>query len=99
MDERSLRLGPGEAEPTSEHGRSRTHRADVNRDGERDLVVRFDAREAGIALGDSEVCLFGETTDGTAIEGCDALETKPERQHRTHGGDDRDDRDRRDRDP
>jgi len=60
----------------------------VDRDGEMDVVVRFDAREAGIAVGDTEVCLFGETRDGTAIEGCDGIETKPEREHRTHPGDD-----------
>lgn len=98
VDERSLRLGPGEAEPTSHHGRDRSRRVDVNRDGEMDVVVRFDAREAGVAVGDTELCLFGETTDGTAIEGCDALETKPERQLRTRGRDDGHDRGRRGRD-
>jgi filamentous hemagglutinin family protein len=94
VDERSLRLGPGEAEPADHRGRHRTHRADVNRDGEVDLVVRFDAREAGIAADATEVCLFGETTGGAAIEGCDAIERKAERERRAQR---RDDHDRRGR--
>jgi hypothetical protein len=92
LDERSLRLGPGESEPTSHHGRGRTRRVDVNRDGEMDVVVRFDAREAGISVGDAQVCLFGETADRTAIEGCDAIETLPEREHRANRRDDEHDR-------
>jgi hypothetical protein len=101
VDERSLRLGPGEAEPTRRHGRDGTRRADLNRDGEPDLVARFDAREAGIARDAVEVCLFGETTDGAAIEGCDAIAPRPERSRptgRDHDEDDGDeDDDERDR--
>lgn len=74
VDERSLRLGPGEAEPKRSRGRARTHRADVDGDGEMDLVVRFDVEEAGIAPGDAPVCLFGQTRDGAWIEGCDRFE-------------------------
>jgi filamentous hemagglutinin family protein len=77
VDEDSLRFGPGEAEPERRRGHS--HRIDVDRDGEMDLVLRFDAREAGIASDDSEVCLFGEIRDGIAIEGCDAIEAQPRR--------------------
>jgi filamentous hemagglutinin family protein len=80
VDERSLRLGPGEAEPTSRRGRSRTRRVDVDRDGEMDLVVRFDAGETGIAPDDTQVCLFGQTTDSAWIEGCDAIDARAERQ-------------------
>jgi len=78
LDERSLRLGPGEAQPTSRRGRS--HRVDVNRDGEMDVVVRFDAEETGIAPADTQLCLFGETTDGAWIEGCDAIDAQAEHQ-------------------
>jgi hypothetical protein len=97
VDERSLRLGPGEAEPTSRHGRESTRRADVNRDGEPDLVARFDAREAGIARDAAEVCLFGGTTDGAAIEGCDATGPDPEHSRRSRRADDEEDGDDRGR--
>jgi hypothetical protein len=78
IDERSLRLGPGESEPKRSRGRGRTHRADVDRDGEMDLVVRFDVEAAGIARGDARVCLFGQTQDGAWIEGCDTIEAPVE---------------------
>jgi hypothetical protein len=77
VDERSLRVGPDEAEPTSRRGRS--HRVDVNRDGEMDVVVRFEAEQTGITPADSQLCLFGQTTDGAWIEGCDAIEAQVER--------------------
>ena len=32
--------------------------------------------------GAHELCLFGETTDGAAIEGCDAIDTEPRRPRR-----------------
>ena len=51
-----------------------SHR-DVNGDGAKDLVPYFDSRDAGIAFGDTEACLTGETRDGTPFEGCDAIET------------------------
>jgi hypothetical protein len=73
VDEDSLRLGPDEAEP-----KKRPRRRDVNDDGHRDLVARFDVSETGIAFGDSELCLVAETTEGVLLEGCDAIETWPE---------------------
>jgi hypothetical protein len=81
VDERSLRLVPGEAEP-----RGRPHRRDVNHDGYRDLVARFDVRETGIAFGDSELCLVAETKEGVLLEGCDAIETWPEPKHKAARG-------------
>jgi hypothetical protein len=67
----SLRLGSGAAEAL------RTRRRDVDGDGRPDLVARFDVSAAGIALGDEEVCLVGALSDGSAIEGCDAIRTWP----------------------
>jgi hypothetical protein len=77
VDEGSLRLGPDGAEPET-FGRWRlVFRSDVNRDGHPDLVALFDVRGTGIAFGDAFVCLLAETRDGTALEGCDAIETLP----------------------
>jgi len=74
--ESSLRFGPGGAEPVST-GRRIGRRRDANRDGFTDLIVRFATAEAGIAFGDTEACLLGETTGGLAIAGCDAIDASP----------------------
>ena len=75
----SLRLGPDEASAKSRRWSGRKRYRDVNRDGYRDLVVRFDLMKTGIAPGDTEVCLTGELRDGTLIEGCDEIETRSRR--------------------
>jgi len=87
LDPRSLRLGPDEAAWTPfRRGRGWTHRRDVNRDGQLDLVVRFAARDAGLAPGDAEICLTGATWRGPAIAGCAAQKVEPQRGRsgRTH---------------
>jgi hypothetical protein len=71
VDATSLAFGPDGTEPW----RGRVARRDVNGDGLDDLVARFRQRETGIARGDGEACLAGETTDGVAFEGCDAVRT------------------------
>ena len=76
VDETSLRLGEGGAEPAAGRGRA-IHRRDVNGDGILDLRALFDVRDAEIAYGDEEVCLLAETREGDALEGCDAIETLP----------------------
>ena len=68
MDAASVRIGPAAAP-----ARGRPKLRDVTGDGWTDLVLRFRPRETGIARGDSEICLCGETHDGVAFEGCDAV--------------------------
>jgi len=73
IDRRSLRLG---AEPGSaSRGGRRARVRDFNRDGIRDLVVRFP--NPGIALADDRLCLHGATYHGPAIAGCATFEPHP----------------------
>jgi hypothetical protein len=77
IDERSLRLGDGEAEPIPWSGRELTRRQDVDGDGAPDLVARFRVRDTGIAFGDDSICLVAQTRCGEFLEGCDAIQTLP----------------------
>jgi len=72
IDASSLALGPLGAAPLD-----RDSVLDLNEDGLADRVFRFDVRATGIALGDDEACLLGETFDGVTLEGCDAIRTLP----------------------
>jgi hypothetical protein len=46
---------------------------DVDRDGDKDLLLTFKTQETSLAPGDKEACPDGQTRDGTAIHGCDSV--------------------------
>ena len=51
------------------------HIEDVDEDGDLDLMLHFKTQETGIACGDIEADLTGETFDGQTIEGFDSINT------------------------
>lgn len=69
VDPDSVRFGPEEAEA------SRDRIVDVDRDGDWDRVLYFRTAETGIACGDVEATLTGETVTGTQITGTDSIQT------------------------
>lgn len=71
IDSTTLRFGPDEAVSVF------AFRQDVSRDGHFDLVAHFWGQQAGLAFGDTELCLLGELLDGTPFVGCDAIVTVP----------------------
>ncbi len=75
LDVASLAFGPDGAGPiagTPEDPFPKIE--DVNGDGFDDLVVLFELAETGIALGDTEVCVTGETVEGVSLAECDTVE-------------------------
>jgi hypothetical protein len=75
VDVATLAFGPSDAAPDHSHG---PHVEDVNGDGLPDLVAHYQTEETGIAFGDMEACITGETFDGTSFRGCDAVRTVPD---------------------
>jgi hypothetical protein len=72
VDVATLAFGPDGAAPAHDQG---GHFADVNGDGLTDLMAHFPTQETGLAMGDSEACLAGETLDGTPFGDCDQVNT------------------------
>jgi hypothetical protein len=75
VDVTTLAFGPGGASFDHSHG---PHFEDVNGDGLTDLMAHYRIEEAGIAFGDMEACVTGETLDGTPFKGCDTVRTVPD---------------------
>ncbi len=73
VDPLTVAFGPNGA--AESHGRS--HIEDIDEDGDADLVLHFRAAETGLQCDDTEATLTGETFDGQAIVGTDAISTVP----------------------
>jgi hypothetical protein len=74
VDVTTLALGPEGAPLAHRNG---PHVKDANHDGVEDLLAHFRTEETGVAFGDTEACVTGETLDGTPLEGCDFINTQP----------------------
>lgn len=71
VDPTSVRFGPDQGGIAHAQG----HVEDVDGDGDADLLLHFRARDTGIACGDTEATLTGETYDGQQIAATDTIKT------------------------
>lgn len=67
IDSSTTKFGPGPylASPI------RSDQVDTNRDGHRDLLLKFRTSSVGFTISDRVGCLYAELGDGTSIFGCD----------------------------
>jgi len=72
VDYDTVAFGPSGAAPAKA-----AKAEDVDEDGDSDLILHFKIAETGIACGDTEAALTGETFDGQPISGTDAIKTVP----------------------
>ena len=71
VDQTTIGFGPLEAPPDP----AKCKVKDFNEDGLSDLSCKFKISETGIACGDTEATLIGETFGGESISGTDSIET------------------------
>ncbi len=71
VDPLSVAFGPNGA--MEAHGKG--HIEDADDDGDLDMVLHFRTQQTGIACGDTEAALTGETVGGQQIEGSDTIQT------------------------
>jgi hypothetical protein len=77
IDVATLRFGPDLAMPAhnlADPGVYLGHLEDVNKDDLMDLVSHYVVGDTGLAYGDTEACLIGETVSGIPIKGCDSVQ-------------------------
>jgi len=65
--------GTSETHVDKKSGEAPRHEEDVDGDGDTDLVFHFRVGETGLTCSSTEGTLIGETFDGQAIEGTDAI--------------------------
>jgi len=70
LDPDTLVFGPDEMERAHRNG---PHFDDLDEDGFLDMLLHFHTASTGIGSDDVEACLMGETWDGLAAIGCDAV--------------------------
>ena len=70
VDFSTSEFGPDMASPVHDG-----HVEDVNNDGFFDMVFHFNTQDTGIACGDTEATLSGETFGGDAFTGTDSVKT------------------------
>ncbi|PKH06836.1 hypothetical protein [Moritella sp. Urea-trap-13] len=81
IDVSSVEFGPDGAQA------KRHKERDINDDGIDDLLLKFKLSQTGIACGDSEVTLTGETFDGQLLTGTDSIQTVGCRKKSRHDDD------------
>ena len=70
VDFSTVGFGPNAASPVHDG-----HVEDVNNDGFSDMLFHFNTQDTGIACGDTEATLSGETFGGDAFTGTDSVKT------------------------